>query len=160
MSFPKKDAFSEGLVVEFTMDHGNSWVGNFAKTWEGWATGVYPELGPHAALVVAGGAGYIVDADERRLVRELGSDIKHVWFQPELGAFIVSNELWFEAFDASRTLWRSRRFSWDEIRNMSRDGLTVTGEAYDPTGADAWRPFSLNLENGEVAGGSYNGPPM
>lgn len=158
-SFPRPDAFSEGFVVEFTRDGRETWVGNFAKFWDGGETSVHTELGSHAVLVVAGGSGYLVDAEERRLVREIGFDIQRVWFNDELQALIVSNGLWFEAFDAGKVVWRSRRFSWDGIQNVEQSGMTLTGEAFDPM-TDRWLPFHLNLMTGDVQGGSYNGPDM
>lgn len=88
-------------------------------------------------------------------------DVRRIWFEPELAAMVISNDLWFAAFNATDVLWRSQRISWDGMRNVVRQGLTVTGEAYDPTGGDRdWVPFSLDLKTGEVRGGSYNGPPM
>jgi hypothetical protein len=159
LSFPNQDAFSEGFVVEFSPDSGDTWVGNFGKFWEGGKSSVHTELGARAVVVIAGGSGYVIDAEEQRLVRELGFDIQHIWFESELRAMVVSNGLWFDAFNADRMLWRSRRLSWDGIRNVMRSGLLATGEAFDPM-ADRWLPFRLNLSNGEVRGGSYNGPDI
>jgi hypothetical protein len=158
LSFPQADAYSEGFVVEFTTTSGDVWVGNFA-TWKGRQGSVHAELGPGAVLIVAGGAGYVVDADERRLIRDVGFDLDHVWFDEGLQAFVVSDGIRFEAFDAERILWRSRRFSWDGIRNVKRAGSTVTGEAIDAP-SDEWIPFRLDLTNGEVEGGSWNEPDI
>ena len=158
-SFPRPDAFREGFVVEFEASGGEVWVGNFARFWEGGETSVHTDLGPRAVVVVAGGSGYLVDAEERRLVRDIGFGINHIWFDDELGAMIVSNGLWFEAFDAEKVVWRSRRLSWDGIRNLARSGRALTGEAFDPM-TDRWVPFRLDLITGSVEGGSYNGPDM
>ena len=132
-------------------------MGNFARFGEGGETSVHTELGPRAVVVVAGGSGYIVDADDRRLVREIGFDIQHIWFDEDLQAMVVSNGLWFEAFAAEKIVWRSRRFSWDGIQGLVRSGRTLTGEAFDPM-TGRWLPFRLNLMTGDVQGGSYNGP--
>jgi hypothetical protein len=157
LSFPRPDAHSEGYVVEFTTASGDKWVGNFAEYGDRSASSVFAELGSRAILVVAGSAGYIVDVEERRLVREIGFDLDPIWFDPGLQAFVASNGLWFEAFDGERVLWRSRRLSWDGIRNLARTERFVTGEAWNPM-SEAWRPFRLDLSNGEVEGGSYDGP--
>lgn len=159
LSFPRSDAFSEGFVVEFTNEAGEVWVGNFRKFLDGRETSIRTELGIHAVVVVAGGFGYVIDAEERRLVREIGMDIEHIWFDENLQAMIVSNGLWFEAFDAGKVAWRSRRFSWDGIRALQRSPTELVGEAFDPTG-NRWLPFRLNLMTGEVQGGSYQGPDM
>lgn len=145
--------------MEFAIDGGETWVGNFAKFEEGGETSIHTELGSRAIVVVAGGSGYLVDAETRRLVREIGFDIQRIWFDDGAQAMIVSNGLWFEALDAEKVVWRSHRVSWDGIRNMEQAGRTLTGEAFDPM-TDRWLPFSLNLTSGEIQGGSYTGPDM
>jgi hypothetical protein len=156
MSFPRPDAFSEGFVVEFQTNAGATWVGNFAK-WSETESSIHTELGDTAVVIAAGGAGYIVDPEKRVVVREIGFDIQQVWFVPELNAIVVSNGLWFEAFDRHHRLWRSRRLSWDGTRNVYRSGTVASGEAYTPIGDD-WLPFRIDLATGDVEGGSYNGP--
>jgi hypothetical protein len=156
LSFPTADAFREGLVVEFTVPGGGAWIGNFEEQDAHGYSGVWTDLGPKAVVVVAGGAGYLVDAVKRRLIRELGSRIQHAWFEPELSAMVVSNGLWFEAFDGDRVLWSSRRLSWDRMRDLKRSDLVVAGEAYTPV-TDEWLAFRLDLSTGTVEGGSYDG---
>ena len=147
-------------MVEFRNSAEDRWVGNFACGY-GTLDVVLTELGDDNVIVVASGAAYIVSAHSRQLVRELGGAICFsIWFQNELGAMIITNGLWFEAFDATHTLWQSRRISWDGMRNLETLGLILKGEACLPSvAADQWVPFEINLENGEVLGGSYNGPP-
>jgi len=157
-SFPDPDAFREGFVVEFKLDHGGSWIGNFANGLAGGRSAIHSDLGARAILVVASGAGYIVDATERR-VRELPIEIQHMWFVTELQALVVTNGLWIEAFNADELIWRSRRFSWDGVRHVARSNMAVTGEAFDPLSGD-WIPFRVDLTSGEVKGGSYSGPSM
>jgi hypothetical protein len=154
LSFPKPNAFREGLIVEFINAKGEAWVANFAKFSPDGLSAVYSEFGPRAVCVVAGGAGYIVDSDERKLTREIGGPIDQCWYQPELHAMVFSNGLRFESFDGHRTLWQSPRVSWDGIRNIDCSGMIVVGEAYDPF-SDSWLPLQLNLNNGKIEGGSY-----
>lgn len=158
-SFPEPSAFREGFVVEFAGKDGEVWVGNFAKFWEVGMTSVHSELGSHAVLVVAGGAGYLIDIEDRRLVREIGFDIRFIWFDHGHQAMIVSNGLWFEAIDAEKVVWRSRRISWDDIREVEQSEGTLIGEAFDPM-SECWLPFRLNLATGDIQGGSYNGPDI
>lgn len=142
--------------MEFALRKDDVWVGNF-RPGHGRESGAYLELGRCFVLIVAGGAGYCIDAVRKELVREIGSGIEKVWFQPELAAFVIANGLRFEAFGAERTLWRSRRVSWDGMRGIDRSGLILTGEGYDPID-EKWIPFWLNLENGEALGGAA--PPI
>lgn len=145
--------------MEFASNGDEPWVGNFAKYCAESPSSVHADLGSRAVVVVAGGAGYVVDTQERRLVREIGFDIRHIWFDIGIQAMVMSNGLRFEAFDAHAILWRIRRFSWDGIRNVESSGAIVTGEAPDPM-SEQWIPFRLELSTGDVQGGSYNGPAM
>ena len=159
-SFPKSDASREGFVVEFVSPDGASWVGNFAKGWMNGQSVIHSELGSAAIVVVAGGTGYVVDANEKRLVREIAEgEIQCVWFVAEIHAVIVSNGLWLEAFNAHQIIWRSRRFSWDGIRHVVRSGVAMTGESFDPLSND-WVAFRIDLSSGEVEGGSYTSLAM
>lgn len=156
LSFPDPGAFREGLVIEFATDDGGAWVGNFARFDENGLDAILLELGAHSAVIVAGSAGYIMDVRERRMVREMSFGIEHVWFDKCLQAMIVTNGLWFEAFTANQTLWRSRRLSWDGVRKLDQIGLKLTGEALDPSsGHERWLPFQLDLSTGVVSGGAY-----
>jgi hypothetical protein len=158
ISFPRPGAFREGLVVEFQTEAGR-WVGNFARWWDGLESSVHAELGAGSVVIVAAGAGYVVDAVSRTLVHAIGTDVRRIWYAPKQGAMIVSNDLWFEAFDGGSIRWRSRRLSWDGMRDVLSDGARVTGRAYSPI-EDDWTPFELDLESGIASGGSYNGPEM
>jgi hypothetical protein len=42
------------------------------------------------------------------------------------------------------------------LRNITIDGLTLAGEAYDIS--DRWVPFELDIASGNFTGGSYHGP--
>ena len=158
LHFPRPDAFREGLVVEFLTEAGERWVGNFATSMSG-RTAVHTELGARAVVVVASGAGYIVDVALRRLVRALAANVQEIWFEMSLGAMIISNGLWFEVFDTTSVRWRSRRISWDGMRGVRRRGQKILGDAYSPLD-DGWHSFEVDIESGEIVGGSYNGPPM
>jgi hypothetical protein len=156
LSFPHANAIREGFVVEFETEAGVAWVGNFAMLSQGESL-VLTDLGPSAVVVVASGTGYLVDAEEQKLIREIGFNLQQLWYVDEIRALVVSNGLWFEAFDVHHTVWRSRRLSWDGTRSVSRSGMIVTGHALNPI-TGGWVPFQLNLSTGDVEGGSYDGP--
>lgn len=157
ISFPEANAFREGTVVEFR-SNDVSWVGNFAPGWHQ-ETSVYLDLGERAVVVIAAGAGYVVDALQRTLVRAIQMDVVRIWFEPDLRAMVISNDLWFAAFNERDVLWRSVRISWDEMRDVQCANGQVTGEAYSPI-SDTWKRFQLDLSSGVASGGSYNGPQM
>lgn len=156
LSFPDAAAFREGYVVEFTNDNGDTWVGNFQTFDENGLSEVHPELGSSAVMIVAGSNGYIMDVERRKLVRDLGFGISSIWFDGERKALVCANGLWFESHTAETLLWRSRRISWDGLRNLKQDGHIISGEAYDPTSKEEnWVSFNIDLSSGEVEGGSY-----
>ncbi len=66
-SFPRPNAFREGLVVEFTPASGERWIGNFELSSKPLQS-VHEELGEDAVLIVAGGEVYVVNAREQRVV--------------------------------------------------------------------------------------------
>lgn len=156
LSFPRPDAFSEGFVVEFVATAGERWIGNFASGPAGGAQSIHVEFGPRDVIVFSGGAGYVIDIESRCLVADLGFGFDWLEFVEELGILVACNDLWFEAFVGRKRKWRTRRVSWDEIRNIRRAGTKVTAEAYHLDGD--WYPLVLDVVTGEVVGGSYDAP--
>ena len=149
----------EGLVVRFSPVTG-TWVGNFQRGLTSLDDVCAHPDGRHV-VVVAGGTAYLVDVENRSLVAHFGAQIEQVLPVPANGYVLVGNGLWFEALGPAGTAWRSRRISWDGMRNISLAGTVVRGEAYAPEGPDgSWYPFELDAMTGTVSGGSYNGPPM
>ena len=67
----------EGLVVEFTTDAGERWVGNFRPGLDG-IDGVRLHPDGHNVIVVSAGAAWFVDPN-RREVSELGDAIDGMW---------------------------------------------------------------------------------
>lgn len=144
---------SEGLVVEFTGEDGGAWVGNFQCGISG-VDRVICSPSNAMLIVIAGGQAYVVDPATRGCVRTFGSQIEDVFELAD--RLVIGNGLWFEATDGERLLWRSRRVSWDGMRNVRMDGEVIVGEAYDPS-RDGWSPFQVDIETGDVLGGTY--PP-
>jgi len=150
---------SEGLVVRFHSSTG-VWVGNFQRGLSSLDQVLAHPDGRHV-VVVAGGSAYVVDAENHSLVETFGAQIEHIFVVAANSLVLFGNGLWFEALGPSGTAWRSRRISWDGMRNVTVTGLVVRGEAYAPEGAKGtWYPFEVDLPTGTVSGGSYNGPPM
>lgn len=150
---------SEGLVVRFRSSTGG-WVGNFQRGLSS-LDQVLSHPDRRHVVVIAGGTAYVVDAESHRLVTHFGADIEQVVPAPANGLVLLGNGLWFEALGSTGTAWRSRRVSWDGLRDVSLKEGVVRGEAYAPEGPDGrWYPFEVDVATGAVSGGSYNGPPM
>jgi hypothetical protein len=147
---------SEGYVVEFTCASGQKWVGNFHPGIDG-KSAVLTVLGrsDHAMVIVAGQA-YVIDVGTRALIHTFGGQLTDVFYVPERETTIFGNGLWFECVGAEGPLWRTRRISWDGMMEVSLDGERLHGNAFNPLN-DTWSPFDVNVDTGEVTGGSY--PP-
>jgi hypothetical protein len=145
----------EGFVVRFAVKPGNEWIGNFQPGYGG-CSGVFEHPDGLNRIVISSGQGYVIDPQSRRSLATFGADIVLTFALPELKAIVFGNGLWFEAIGPTGHIWRSDRISWDGMENLVIDGLTLRGLAYHYT--DQWKPFSLNLTNGEFTGGSYDGP--
>ncbi|MDB4970150.1 MAG: hypothetical protein JWN44_5839, partial [Myxococcales bacterium] len=97
------------------------------------------------------------DPESRALVTSFGAQIEIVILDQDRHQLIIGNGLWFEALGASGMIWRSRRLSWDGVRNVRIGDSHLRGEAWNPVD-DCWNEFTLDLQSGNVVGGSYNGP--
>ncbi len=147
---------SEGFVVEFTGATGKTWVGNF-RVGLGGASGVMVVLGrTDQALVLARGQAYVVEPETCALVRTCGGQITEAFVMPDREAIVLGNGLWFECLAPNGLRWRTRRISWDGMVKVSLCGETLGGQAFNPVG-DTWMPFEVDIDTGDVRGGSY--PP-
>ena len=142
----------EGFVVEFFPSKNRaSWVGNFQR-----GLNSFDEVLEHpngsSVIVVAGGAGYVIDIENRKLTNIFGGMIETVIRVPEKNIVIFGTCLDFEAVGASGLKWQSRRISWDGIRSLKLEDDVLKGEAWNLD--DVWIPFSLNVNTGEHEGGA------
>jgi hypothetical protein len=144
---------SEGLVVGVKPRAAPSWVGNFVRGLTNYDL-VIAHPNAHDALIVAGGQGYVIDPLTAKLLSTFGGAIVEAFPHPTQRATVVNHQnVRFEAIGAHGQLWLTRRISWDGMRSLQRRGSVLTGEAWKP--GDTWHAFELNLETGDVVGGSY-----
>ena len=144
---------SEHFVVKFRPNGMSTWVGNFA---EGLTDFSVARLHPdgHHALIISGGMAYIVNPYSRELVDTFGVAIEHIFEYAPLNTVIINHQsLRFEAIGAEGQLWLSRRISLDGFRNVQIRENILSGEAWYVD--DTWYPFQLDLNTGQVIGGSY-----
>jgi hypothetical protein len=151
-NFPKADAFSEGLVVEFTPTGGERWVGNFAAGSKSLEC-IRDDLGEGAVLVVSGGDVYLVDSKKQQVILELPW-VPHARFEADLELLVIADDCEVAALGQSGLKWRSRRVSWDGISELKRIGRSLHGLAYDIHDQPPV-PFAIDLETGQATGGSY-----
>ena len=105
-------------------------------------------------IVVARGQGYVVDPEAQQLVSRISGYIEHVIRLPEFGAVAFFDGLGIEAINYDGLWWRTKRISWDEIRNIKVEGTILRGEASTPDGKE-WAPFTVDLMTGECKDGIY-----
>jgi hypothetical protein len=143
---------SEGFIVEFTPAPDSTWIGNF----QGGVSGVSDVL-EHpdgtSLIVIARCQAYVVNPESRELLGTFGGTIESAIPVAGQSFIIFGNGLWFEGYGAAGCLWRSRRISWDGMRDLSLHDDRLSGEAWGIE--DVWLPFSLDIYNGECEGGAY-----
>jgi hypothetical protein len=99
----------------------------------------------------------VIDPEERRLLAFFGGAIDVALVVPPRNLLVIGcNGIWLEAWENSGLRWRSRRISWDGIRDIRIENGKVKGEAWSPIDNVDY-PFEVNLATGAVDGGSYNG---
>jgi len=161
LSFSVKggELHAEGFVVRFLPGDSRAWVGNFACGISGFSD-VIPHPDGRRTLVIAGGQGYVIDAESRTLDSTVGGGICEVLPAPGIDALVLSNGLWLEAHGRGGFLWRSTRISWDGIQDLRVTGPEIHGKSYAPFPlSGVWSDFRIDLATGErLEGGSYNEP--
>jgi hypothetical protein len=154
--FPQEGPhYREGFAVRFFSLDGTAWVGNFQPGCAGCNTVL--ELGGEThCLVVSNGAGYIVESDSGALVAEIGNSYIHtVLAVPELQCVLVGDACAFQALGRDgQVIWKSEAIACDGMRNIAKDGIVLSGEAWGLN--ERWYPFQLNLKTGALSGGAYH----
>lgn len=144
---------SEGFVVRFFPEEGESWVGNYQHSGSDFSS-VLEHPNKNDFVVIAGGEAHVIEPVTHKCREEFGGAIDSALFVNELNIVVLGDGLCFRAMNAEGHLWKSKRISFDGFQNIRQEGITLSGEAWSPPD-DRWYPFSLNLESGEFTGGSF-----
>ena len=148
----------EGVVVEFRRADGTTWVGNFEPGIRG-VDDVRWHPNGLDILVTANGQMYRVDPASERCAL-VASAICGLWLYSDPPCLLLSDQdCAFFSVGPRGLLWSTRRISFDGFQNISVHSDSVEGEAWSPTDC-RWHPFRVDLTDGSVIGGSYNGPEM
>ena len=148
----------EGLVVEFTANTGDVWVGNF-EPGIGGLDDVFGHPNGRDVLVASNGTLWAVNPTTH-VADHVASAVIDQWQVSDPEGYVLNNRgLGFIRIGPDGVLWTSRRLSWDGFSDVKLEGERLTGRAWTPID-DAWMPFTLNLRTGAAEGGSYNGPDM
>ncbi|MDH4322884.1 MAG: hypothetical protein OEW90_01955 [Betaproteobacteria bacterium] len=145
----------EGFVVRFGVDQTEPWVGNFQPGLTEFS-GAYAHPDERHVVVVSGGDVYVVDPESRNAVAEFGGMVNSVLAIAGERALLFEETLWLRLLTAEGIRWKTKRISWDGIRNLSVVDDAIIGEAWSIE--DTWHPFKVDISSGRVEGGAYNGP--
>lgn len=126
-----------------------SWIGSFERGHMNVSTIFMMPDGKHL-FVSAEGAGYVIDAQSRTLVEEIGTEIAGVMRDDPMTLFFVDhNGMSLEAFGRSGRLWKTDAIGSGGFRRMAITDDKLVGEARHPS-RPGWAGFSVKLATGEV----------
>ena len=131
-----------------------TWVGNFQPGFSSLHEAVEHPNGVEI-VVVAGGTAYVVSPTSKMCIQTFGGQIEWTKAVPEHRLVLFASLTDVIAIGVDGVRWRSRRISWDGLRELVVSNAELTGEAYSPLD-DRWHPFGMDVVTGEATGGSYN----
>ncbi|HKS23669.1 MAG TPA: hypothetical protein VJZ76_12780 [Thermoanaerobaculia bacterium] len=127
-----------------------SWIGSFERGHTCFCSTVQMMPDRKHMFVMAGGAGYIVDAKSRALVETIGTKVIGVMSnRPRTLFFVNHGDTIFEAFGESGRLWKTAPIGSGGFRELALTDDALVGEARHPSRAQ-WVEFSVSLDTGEV----------
>ena len=126
-----------------------SWIGSFERGHMSVSTIFMMPDGKHL-FVSAEGAGYVIDAQSRTLVEEIGTDVAGVMRDDPMTVFVVvHNGKNLEAFGRTGRLWKTDPIGRGGFRGIAITDTRLVGEARHPFRL-GWAAFSVELATGEV----------
>ncbi len=156
-------AHSEGIVVRFRPEAAEAWVGNFQQGCT-WFNTVLAHPDGRQVVVIAGGAGYVVDPETREQTHQGKADtimsseqITSAEHLPDLSIILLSDGFRFGVLKASGEGWTSTLINWNgDMRNVAIHGACIRAEVPSAE-RDRWLPIELDLNTGECTGAVSSG---
>lgn len=133
------------LWVKFFDEEYLEWVGVFSKSeWSSFNT-VIRVPGEKLFLVVAGGQGYFVDPNARKIASATEWDgIDNIIYNEETGLLVVTDGLCLALFCGPNLVWSGERVSADGISFTGQSGPIVKGVLNDLTDEGCEFTFNAN----------------
>jgi hypothetical protein len=141
----------EGLVVQFSPDRGEPWVGNFQPQFGGHLSAVFELPGSADFVVVSGGQAYQVDPEGRRCVEAFGGDFVAAAAGDQV--LVLATEIDALVLRVGER-WVSGRLAWDGISELRVEGDRLLGFGWDAVN-DVVRPIKLDLETHVILKSAY-----
>jgi hypothetical protein len=143
------DTTAPPLILRIGLEE-KAWVGTFQRGTTNCCTVQLMPDGAHL-LVIACGAGYIVEAVTRSLAAQSGTDIMQVIIDRDAGFLFVDHAgAYLEGFGTGGRLWKTGRIGAGGIRNFELGDGELFGETRQGSSPD-WIEFSVDLATGEVS---------
>lgn len=138
------------LWVKFLDSEYLEWVGVFSQgDWKS-TNLVLPLEDKHQFLVIAGGQGYFVDPDSRKITAKTDWDmIEAIVYNDETNCFVATDGLCLAVFEGRKMVWSGDRVSADGISIEKQVGATVYGKVNDLT--DEGCEYSFNIKTKEFS---------
>lgn len=155
MYFPAnaKAGFGDALLLRCMPTSGEPWIGVFAREHSSGLLALYSCPSRTHFLVVAGGRGYLCNAEDPRRSSEVPCyPIAGVHVAAEAGLLLLNDFTTVTALGRDGVAWKTGRISWDGITFDRVDAMEAEGRASDPTGPA--RRFVIDLGTGGYQGGS------
>jgi hypothetical protein len=134
----------------------SSWIGRF-EAGPGGLDGAYATPSPCVVCIIVKGQGYWIDVtipQDFEIVDLI--PIKHVIPVPSRSLILFADYIRVGAYSAAGYQWVTEDLSWDGITVNSVTHTSLNGQAWDAPD-DCYVPFAVDLETGEVTGGSSRG---
>jgi hypothetical protein len=127
----------------------SAWIGSFERGHQRASTVVMMPDGKHL-FVLAGGAGYVIEASSRTLVETTGTDVVRIIRNEAMTLCVLDHDgRSLEAFDRTGRIWKTDRIGAGGFRRLDLTGHVLVGEARQWWRTE-WVGFVVNLETGEV----------
>lgn len=134
--------------VKFLDSDYIEWCGVFSRGNSSF-TGVIKCQNEHVFLVIAGGQGYFLDINTRKIISKTKWDnIESVIYNEATESFVISDGLYLAIMKDSDIVWISERISVEGISFLNINKQEVTGILNDLT--DEWCNFKFNVVTREI----------
>jgi hypothetical protein len=151
----EEEALSRGaLLLDVRPTGGKNFLAICALGFEGEGliSGVWSCPNPLELCAVAGGYAYVINAwNPKQCTHVDMRPVVEVLTTPTLLIFVGFHTIC--AWGADGLAWHTPRITWEGLRITGLTDDTLTGMAWDMP-SDAEVPFEIDLQSGEVTGGS------
>ncbi len=136
------------LWVSFLDSEYLEWVGVFSKgDWKS-TNIVLPLVDKSLFLIVAGGQGYFVDPNSRKISAKTDWDmIEDIVYNDETNSFLATDGLCLAILEGTNMVWCGNRVSIDGISLEKQVGTVVYGKVNDLS--DEGCKYSFNIKTKE-----------